>query len=229
MPAAAAKGLWMLITKQSVSEAHVAAMLYCDNSTVTPGAASYGQRYCSDAMGGAGSNARKRTISDSDEDSDDDGAGVGVTLRPHGPGTYHHVREVLNRRRGEVPTDDFVALHGAPPSRAGLHPSARSRRRKMLTRAPRRSTPTQQSSGRRKVRCAAQSHRCARARAAVLTLASAHTSRAQRMVSTNAACDDDEEDEEAGEDDEMNDSDRDFLDDRSEDALSYMSSENGSA
>ena len=49
------------------------------------------------------------------------------------------------------------------------------------------------------------------------------------MVSTEAECADDEEDEEAGEDDDMNDSDRDFLDDRSEDELSYVSSENGSA
>ena len=117
MPAAAAEGLWMLITKQSVSEAHVAAMIYSDNSTVTPGAASSGQRYCSDVMGGASSNARKRTIPDSD-DSEDDGAGVGVTLRARGPSTYERVREVLNRGRGDVPTDDFVALDGGAPEQA---------------------------------------------------------------------------------------------------------------
>ena len=68
----------------------------------------------------------------------------------------------------------------------------------------------------------------ARARTAVLTW-KARTWQAQRMVSTEAECTDDEEDEEAGEDDDMNDSDRDFLDDRSEDELSYVSSENGSA
>ena len=107
----------MLITKQSVSEAHVAAMIYSDNSTVNPGAASYGQRYCSDVMGGAGSNARKRTIPDSD-DSEDDGAGVGVTLRARGPSTYERVREIINRRRGDVPTDDFVALDGGAPEQA---------------------------------------------------------------------------------------------------------------
>eukprot|EP00966_Prymnesium_polylepis_P129692 2999364-Prymnesium_polylepis.1 len=40
----------------------------------------------------------------------------------------------------------------APLSRPGLPLSARSRSRSTLTRAPRRSTPTQQSSARRKVR-----------------------------------------------------------------------------
>ena len=74
-----------------------------------------------------------------------------------------------------------------------------------------------------------ESHRCARARAALLTLASARTSQAKRMVSTEAECADDDDDDDAGEDEEMNDSDRDFLDDRSEDELSYVSSENGSA
>ena len=217
----------MLITKQSVSEAHVAAMMYSDNSTVTPGAASYGQRYCSDVMGGASSNARKRTIPDSD-DSDDDGAGVGVTLRARGPSTYQRVRQVLDRAHGVVPTDDFVALDGAPEQASSASQRQVEEEEDAAARAASLDTyAAEQRAAQGKVCC--MSRIAARARAALLTLASARTSQAKRMVSTEAECADDDDDDEAGEDEEMNDSDRDFLDDRSEDELSYVSSENGSA
>ena len=128
-----------------------------------------------------------------------------------------------------MPTDDFVALDGGAPEQA-TPASQRQIEEQEHADACAASLDTYEAEQR-----AAQGKVCrsvaslrARAHCCALTR-KARTWQAQRMVSTEAECTDDEEDEEASEEDDMNDSDRDFLDDRSEDELSYVSSENGSA
>lgn len=135
MPAAAAEALWRLVTKRPVSQAMVAAMLYSDNSTFTPGGTSFGERYYSNSAGqGARSSSHKRTIPDSDEDESDDSAGVGPTLRPRrngyaSNGTYDKVREILRRPRGDVPTAMIMlGSRTRLPSRRRWPPTRTSRR-----------------------------------------------------------------------------------------------------
>eukprot|EP00966_Prymnesium_polylepis_P308714 7134108-Prymnesium_polylepis.2 len=122
MPAAAAEALWRLMSKRPVSEAHVAALLYTDNSTFSPGGTLWpaAERYHSDVLP-----RRPRQLPDDDDDDDDnDDAPAPDTqrtvrtqpTRDRGQ-SYRRVREILDRpcservrSAGVVPNDDYVEL-----------------------------------------------------------------------------------------------------------------------